>query len=131
VISAHYFDPHRDATVERALETGWGVDELVRTVLDLPSGRGHPAAELVRQDGSSLSIGTDGEWAALVWVDSLGTSFHSAGHGATTELVYDYFGSWTEAPAEFLVPLADAVEAARQYVSEGSPVTDSVLFVPD
>jgi hypothetical protein len=131
VIRALYFEPDRDSTVERILEPDWGVEELVRTVLDLSSARGHPAAELIRLDGSSLSIGTDGTYAILVWTDTLGDSSHSVGHGATSALVYDYFGSWSENPAEFQVPLTEAVESARQYVRDGSPVTERVLFVPD
>jgi hypothetical protein len=131
VTRAHFFDPVREERVERDLAPGWGVDELVRSLLALSSGRGSPAAELIRPDGSSVSIGTDGEWATLIWTDSLGTSFHSVGQGASTALIYDYFGSWSEAPPEAQVPLAEAVQAAKQYVSEGSPVTESVLFIPD
>jgi hypothetical protein len=117
--------------VERVLGPEWSVDELVRALLTVSSGRGHPAAELLRQDGSSLSIGTDGEWAFLVWIDPLGDGFHSVGHGATKDLIYDYFGSWSEVQAEFQVPLTDAIEAARQYTLDGTPVTERVLFVPE
>jgi hypothetical protein len=66
-----------------------------------PSGRGYPTWELARDDGSSLALSTDGTRAFLVWTNSLGESFHSAGHDPTDgePMVFDYFGSWSEAPA--------------------------------
>jgi hypothetical protein len=93
--------------------------------------RSGPAAELVREDGSTLSLGTDGEWAALVWVDSLGDSHHSVGDDRGSHLVYDYFGSWSEAPVHCQVPLQHAVDAMEQFVQHGTPVTERVIFQPD
>ena len=84
-----------------------------------------------REDGSSISLGTDGEWAALGWVDPLGESHHSLGEGGGSDLVYNYFGSWSAAPSDFQVPLADAVAAMEQFAQTGTPVTERVIFQPD
>ena len=103
MVRTRYYDPQREVDTEGVLHQGEGVAVLVATVLRLSSGRGHPAVELTRGDGSMLSLATDGERAALVWVDSLGGSHHSVGEGAGDELVYDYFGSWSEAPRRRLL----------------------------
>ena len=72
-----------------------------------------------------------GDRAHLVWVDSLGQSFHSVGIGAGSAMVYDYFGSWSEAPGDCLVRLSDALDALEQFASHGSPATERVMFQPD
>lgn len=46
-------------------------------------------------------------------------------------LVFDYFGSWSEAPDDLLVPLADAVGCVTQYLAHGVPDTATVIFSPD
>jgi hypothetical protein len=125
-----YFDPVNEASVQGHLDAH-SIDELMSAILELSSERGHPALELVRDDGSTLSVGTNGQLAALVWVNSLGDSFHSRGGSAGDVLVYDYFGSWTEAPGSSQVALPDAVECVREFVRCGAPDTDCVLFVPD
>jgi hypothetical protein len=84
----------------------------------------------VRPDGSSLSLSTDGTNALLVFVNSLEESFHSVGDGDedAPAMVFDYFGSWSEAPAASLVPLAAALECVQAYAATGSPDTPRVLF---
>lgn len=67
----------------------------------------------------------------MVWTDTLGDSYHSVGGGYEEDLVFDYFGSWSEAPGEYLVALSDAVGAVQAFLDSGSPVTDSVLFSQD
>lgn len=131
MIRTRFFDPTDEAARESWIGPGWQVTDLVREVLSRASGRGHPAAEIVREDGSSVSLGTDGEWAVLVWVDSLGNSHHSVGDGGRSNLVYDYFGSWSEAPSDCQVPLEDAVVAMDQFAQRGTPVTGHVIFQPD
>lgn len=128
---ARSFDPTDDSTHEEAIGPGWRAVDVVDAVLTRRSGRGHPAAEVIREDSSSLTLATDGEWATLVWVDSLGGSFHSVGAGSGGTFVYDYFGSWSEAPSEFQVPLAHAVEAMEQFVKQGTAATERVIFQPD
>ena len=131
MIRTRLFEPTDDSASEGLIGPGWQVSDLIREVLRRSSGRGHPAAELIREDGSSISLGTDGEWAALGWVDSLGESHHSLGEGGGSDLVYDYFGSWSAAPSDFQVPLADAVAAMEQFAQTGTPVTERVIFQPD
>ena len=127
---AAYFDATRDVTVTGELQQP-DVDAFLSCTLATTSGRGHSALELTREDGSSLTIGTDGERAALVWVNSLGESLHSAGINGGPPLVYDYFGSWSEAPGSNQVSLDDARRCLELFVRHGTPDTDLVLFVPD
>lgn len=61
--------------------------------------------EFRREDGSSLSLSTDGTRAFLVHVNSLEESFHGVGGLGAESLIFDYFGSWSEAPASCLVGL--------------------------
>jgi len=131
MVTARFYDQNRDAEVEHVLSGDWGVAELVAAVTELPTGRGCPAAELARADGSTLSLGTDGEWAVLVWVDSLGASHHSVGKDSRANFIYDYFGSWSEAPGHCQVPLEHATAAMARFAEHGTAVTDRVLFEPD
>lgn len=48
---------------------------LVGAIVSVSSERGHPALEILNDDGSSLVIGTDGRMAVVGWTDSLGQSF--------------------------------------------------------
>ena len=113
------------------LVSGEELPDLLGVVLELSGGRGHPAVELARADGSSLSIATDGARCALVWINPLEESFHSVGGTPGPVLIYDYFGSWSEVPAEFTLALGDALECARRFIRTGAPDSDSVLFEPD
>ncbi|SRR6266851_4099390 len=128
---ASYFDPIREIVVESTSNSVDDVTKLLGVVLSLNSQRGHPTLELTRRDGSTLSLSTDGKRAYLVWVNSLGESFHSTGSSDGEPLVFDYFGSWSEAPASFLVRLDDAMRCAETFVSTGTADTDQVLFEPD
>jgi hypothetical protein len=128
---ASYFDPDRDETVHTDRIDVEDIAGLVNAVTSLSSGRGHPAIELMRDDGTALSIGTNGRRAFLVFMNSLGDTFHSLGGVAGGVLVYDYFGSWSEAPEDQLVPLADALDCAVQFLRHGVPDTASVIFGPD
>ena len=110
---ASYYDPTRDEVVEIADCTADGVASLLSAILGLSSQRGHPTLELQRDDGSSLSLSTDGERAYLVYVNSLSESFHSTGGIGVEPLVFDYFGSWSEAPATCLVGVKEAQECGR------------------
>jgi hypothetical protein len=131
VLSRHY-NPVTDEQVRTVLSAQQDLLAVVEAVLGLSSGRGCPAVEVTHEDdGSSLSLGTDGEWAALVWVDALGASHHSLGQENRETLVYDYFGSWTEAPGDWLVPLEDAVESLSRFAQREEPSTELVAFESD
>jgi len=104
---------------------------ILDRVATLTSGRGRPTLDLQRYDGSSLSLSSDGERAFLVWINSLGEPFHSVGGMPGPALVFDYMGSWSEAPGEVLIPYAEAVACAERFLREGVAATDSVLFEPE
>lgn len=125
-----FFEPGSDAVVSRPVETADDVDVLIATVLARSSGRGHPALVLTRADGSCLSLATDGSRALLVLTDAEGRSFDNVGTLAPEGpiLVFDYMGSWSEAPPDTLIPLPDGVASARQFVLTGNAQTDRVQF---
>jgi hypothetical protein len=132
MIQASYYDAVKDEPVVRESSQD-DIENLLRVILALQSQRGHPTLELTRGDGASLSLSTDGERAYLVWTNSLGESFHSVGndqHGGL-QLVFDYFGSWSEAPPRHLVKLEEAVQCVRNFYQHGTADTDRVLFEPD
>jgi hypothetical protein len=126
--TASYFDPDVDSVVSRSVETAAELDALIETVALTTSGRGCPALEVTRSDGSTLTVGTDGSRACLVWIDGVGDSFHSVGGSNGEPLVYDYMGSWSEAPGGWAVPLAHARTALRAFFERGAPSTEDVLF---
>jgi hypothetical protein len=130
-MKACYFDPKTEETVEIHVETPEQVKAVLNQAATIGSGRGRPTVEIAKDDGSSLAVSTDGARAFLVWVDSLGGSHHSVGGAADGSMVFDYFGSWSEAPADQLVP-ADEIDACiRGFLTGASPATDTVLFTPE
>src|ERR1700676_6053 len=98
MMQASYYDPVQDKPVEIRECSEDDVRSLLDVVLALRSQRGHPTLELVCGDGATLSLSTDGERAYLVWINSLGESFHSVGSDQQDGgiLIFDYFGSWSE-----------------------------------
>jgi hypothetical protein len=126
--NALYFDPDADAVVSQPVDTLRELDALVERITLVRSGRGCPSLELQRRDGSTLALGTDGSRACLMWVDSLGDSFHSIGGPPGSPLVYDYMGSWTEAPSEWTVPLLDAQAVLHAFLRDGAPSNEPVVF---
>ena len=79
--TATWFDPGTERSVRRIIHDAGGVRDVIEQILGLRSDRGHPAAEFTRDDGSSLSVATDGHRTFLVWTDTLGGTFHSVGSG--------------------------------------------------
>lgn len=128
---ATYYDPRTGQMVDAAVESIDDFARIAEVVARLKTQRGIPTIELFRHGGSSLGFSSDGERAFLVWVDSLGDSYHTIGGGFDDVLVFDYLGSWSEAPGEYLVPYMDACEAVGAFLSAGSPVTQSVMFSPE
>ena len=131
MIRTQYWNRADDSAVTGQLVPEVELRNLFDRILGLSSGRGHPALELVREDGSSLVIATDGSRCILSWVNPLEESFHSVGGATGPILVFDYFGSWSEEPAEFTIATCEALECARRFMINGSPDGDSVLFEPD
>jgi hypothetical protein len=131
VIRTQYWNPADDATVAGRLMSEADLPNLLGKILELSSGRGHPALELVRQDGASLLIASDGPRCVLSWVNTLEESFHSVGGTPGPALIFDNFGSWSQVPAEFTIATREALECARRFIRDGGPDSNSVLFEPD
>jgi hypothetical protein len=115
------------------IEDGDEIGKILAEAVDMLAGShdGHPTVTLCRLDGSTLSLSTDGRRALAVWINSLEESAHSVGGQPGPTLVFDYSGSYGEAPNEWTVPIADAVECARRFIQFGAPDTEEVLFEQD
>ena len=108
------------------------VAQAVRAVLGARTSIGYPTLEVRREDGSSLSLSTDGRRALLVHVDADGRSYSSVGEAPDGEVfVFDYRGSWSEASGANTVGLTVAVRALAQFVEGGVVAPDLVAFEPD
>jgi hypothetical protein len=127
MIRTRYWNPGDNSVVTGQLLSD-ELPSLLGAVIELSGGRGHPAVELARADGSSLTIATGGSRCALVWINPLEESFHRAGGTPGPALIYDYFGSWSAVPAEFTIAAGEALECARRFIRTGAPDSDSVLF---
>jgi hypothetical protein len=128
---AAYWDPAREVICETDVSADAG-RPLIDAVLGHRSGRGHPALEVTRPDGSGLVVGTDGQLAIVMWTDSFGESFRSVGDDHDSRvLIYDYFGSWSEAPGSALVDLDDAITCLERFLTTGAPDGHRVLFTPE
>ncbi|WP_353510929.1 hypothetical protein [Intrasporangium sp.] len=62
---AAYWEPAREAIYETDVPAEAG-RALIDAVLGHRSGRGHPALEVTRPDGSGLVVGTDGQLAIVM-----------------------------------------------------------------
>ena len=130
VVRAAYWDTEEDRVVE-VDEQELSLPDLLGAVLGQAPRRGYPALELTSHSGASLTLGTDGVRAVVVWINSLGEPSMSVGHSEDgPALVYDYMGSWSEAPADALVTLEDAIACAQRFLTTGSPGTERVIFIP-
>jgi hypothetical protein len=92
---------------------------------------GNPSVDFERADGSCLTIATDGSRAFLVWTNNLGEAFQSVGTDqGGSNLIYDYSGSYSEAPSSALVSLRDGIKSIEAFLRTGAPDTPNVLFSP-
>ena len=129
---ASYFDPANDKTVEIGRCSEADVPGLIDAILaSIPAWPSDSGAD--DSAWATLSLSTDGELAYLVWTSTLGGSLHSVGNDQDNgePLVFDYLGSWSEAPRQHLVSLEDAVLCAQRFALTGTADTDPVLFEPD
>ena len=113
-----------------------GADDLhtiLTDAVDMLDGahEGHPTVTLCRPDESTLSLSTDGRRCLMVWVNSFEESAHSVGAQPGPDLVFDCYGSYSEAPNEWTVPVALALQCARRFIERGTPDTEEVLFEQD
>lgn len=127
-----YFDPNRDDIVECNIASKQELENLWAEVRVMTTGRGAPALELERGDESSLVMAPVPVGGALIWIDSLGDSFHSVGSGTDDgALEFDYLGSHTEISEGCVVPDRQVVSAGVAYLDTGIPVIDAFNFEPD
>jgi hypothetical protein len=104
------------------VDTESDVSTAVDAVLAMTTEIGHPTLSVQREDGSLLTLSTDGERGFLVHFDADGVSHSSVG-GPYDEpsLVYDYEGHWSEAASKNTVPSATAVGVVNAFIrSDGA-----------
>jgi len=131
VVKAQYWDPDSDSMQELMLSDLSEFTQVLGEVARFTPLRGRPAILLTNEQGSQLGFASSDEHAFLVWIDSLGESYTSDGDGDHEDLVFDYMGSWSEAPGTSLVSLEAGLESVMSFLDSGSPVTPRVLFIPD
>jgi hypothetical protein len=129
---AGYLPPDAARPSESTITTSQELDALLADAARLKGGCGVPAVELVADDGSTLMIGQVGPGAVLMWGDRLGATQHSRGSiYAEGLVVFDYFGSFTEVPAEYVVSMELAREAALRFLDAGHPLVEGLTMEPD
>ena len=128
---ATYWNPLTDQPVECEVNTVDDVLALCKIVAGWPTESGLTTIQLEHANGANLSMSFDGGRAFLVWMDPLGESHSSVGGTFTDNLVFDYMGSYSEAPSEALVPFRDAIAVVGAFMETGQPATNAVLFSPD
>lgn len=132
-VLARYLPPTSESPTEVELGSIEALDEILDTAACQRSDRGVSAVELTREEGSTLVVAQAGSGAVLLWIDSLGRSFHSVGSGSSVKdtVVFDYFGSYTEVPAEFVVPLEFGRASAHAFLVGEHPATTGLALEPD
>lgn len=132
-VLARYLPPNSNVPIELEVGSTAAVDDLLAAAGSLESDRGRPAVEFAGADGSTLVIAQTRAGAVLLWVDSLGDSFHSVGsEDPDVDLVvFDYFGAHTEVPAELVVPLDLGRAAAHAFLAGDHPTTAGLAMEPD
>lgn len=131
VIRVEWWDPATARSVAQTLDDPVPVDELVGMTLGIEHGGVHPALTFIRNDGSSLSIASDGSRAFLVWINGLEEAFQSVGVADSgPDFAFSYGGEWSEAKPRDLVPLASGIASVRAFLATGAPDTAGVLYTP-
>jgi hypothetical protein len=127
-MQASYYNPIEENVIYVLKCSVGDVPILLRTVLSLSTPRGRPTLEFMRDDESTLSLSTNGRQAFLVWIDSIGNSFHSIGSNNDDSFIFDYFGSYSEALPDSLVALDEAQDCVINFFRTGKPDTGHVMF---
>ena len=108
------------------------VQAVVDEVLAMKTQIGHPTLSIKREDGSLLTLSTDGERGYFVHFTSDGKSRSSVGVAPDgPALVYDYEGHWSEAASISTVPMGTAVQAAQAFVEVGTMDIPGLDFEDD
>jgi hypothetical protein len=132
-VLARYLSPTADCPIELEVGSVDALDDALAAAASTPSDRGVPAVELAGAEGSTLVFAQTLMGAVLLWIDSLGRSFHSLGsaNSAQKAAVFDYFGSYTEVPPEFVVPFELGRAAALAYLAGEHPSKAGLALEPD
>lgn len=126
-----YFDPATERTVAAEVSSVQDLAGLIEAVREFQGGRGVPALELSDEKASTLTLGIAGQRAIVLWADPLDATFHSVSDFEGNSLIFDYFGSYTEVPAGFSVPIGAALRCAEYFLNLGTPINGEVTLEPD
>ncbi len=131
-VIAQYMVPGSNEPTQVAIGSAAELRDVLGVVARHGGERGIPALELTGDDGSILVIAQMGDRMVLSWVDPEGTSMHSVGSAEDGQMVvFDYFDSYTEVPAQFAVGREAAITAATAFLDGQSPTAGGLSMELD
>lgn len=129
---ARYLPPGSVKPVELDVLSGEEASDLLTNATEVHGAHRISAVEFSGDDGSVLVIGQARVGAVILWANPLGQTMHSVGRaGAEGTMIFDYFGSYTEVPAEFAVPLDLAHAVVGAFVDGKSIEATGLTLKPD
>jgi len=125
---AQYWDETKDVLVEEIVSDWAAFLELVQRTETGSSGRGTPAIELSDdKDVTCIFIRFEGSGCTVAIGDPEGLSWPADFNDDICEYVhYDYFGSWSEVPANLVISREKALAAVKSFLETGN-IPSSVL----
>ena len=125
---AQYWDETEDVLAKEIVSDWPAFLELVRRTETSSSGRGIPAIELSDdEDVTCIFIRFEGGGCTVAAGDSKGLAWPVEFNDDSCEYVhYDYFGSWSEVPADLVIPREKALVAVKSFLETGN-IPSSVL----
>ena len=127
---AQYWDETEDVLAKEIVSDWPAFLELVRRTETSSSGRGIPAIELSDdEDVTCIFIRFEGGGCTVATGDSKGLAWPAGFNNGGCEYVhYDYFGSWSEVPADLVIPREKALAAVKSFLETGD-IPPSVLLL--
>ena len=127
---AQYWDETEDVLAKEIVSDWPAFLELVRRTETGSSGRGIPAIELSDdKDATCIFIRFEGGGCTVATGDSKGLAWPVEFNNGGCEYVhYDYFGSWSEVPANLAIPREKALAAVKSFLETGD-ISPSVLLL--
>ena len=127
-----YCEPSDGVLCEATLMDASQVEDVLGLVASHPTPHGIGAVEIVRDDGSVLGVFQTRCGFVLSWLTPDGSSKHTYGEIASDGLVtFDYFGSYSEVPASYVITRSAAVKIISLFVSTGTPDVPLVRWESD